>query len=324
MHSSLKNKYDALIARVNSTFKKLGMVTSSGRRCSKSTHEGRYQAIVSSFIVLYENGYAIKKPACLKVKHFHCLFDEWLNNDISPGRIQNLYSYWRFFLKGVDKTDLIKQAEHHYDRIDELTARKKRLRKGEHPDRSWIGNNVDFIEVFKKICEFDPCVAVQLLAQGIYGLRVKESWMFKPYLSDNGDTISVLAGAKGGRLRSGVKPITLDEQGKKAMAFFKNFVGNNPLNSLTPPQYTIERWENHYYYILKKAGVTKKVRGVTSHGLRHDYAQSLFETMMDEVTAIAKHSGRTMTPKERKDHVSQIITECLGHARTGIKGVYGV
>ena len=129
------------------------MVTSSGRRCSRSTHEERYNSIVSSFIVLYDNGYAIKKPTCLKVKHLHCLFDVWLDKNLSAGRIQNLFSFWRFFLKGIEKSDLIKQAEHHYERIDELTVRKKRLRVGEHPDRSWTGNNVSFVDVFKTVCK---------------------------------------------------------------------------------------------------------------------------------------------------------------------------
>ena len=57
-------------------------------------------------------------------------------------------------------------------------------------------------------------------------------------------------------------------------------------DSMIPGNKSLKQWENRYNYVLRKFGVTKKALGVTSHGLRHESANLMYEKITGEKSSV--------------------------------------
>jgi integrase len=66
-------------------------------------------------------------------------------------------------------------------------------------------------------------------------------------------------------------------------------------------------------------GVTKAALGITSHGLRHEYASERYETFADAPSPIRGGAGKKVPGDDRAR--IQVAQE-LGHARRSITNAY--
>ena len=79
----------------------------------------------------------------------------------------------------------------------------------------------------------------------------------------------------------------------------------------------MQRWINRYYYILHACGINRKGLGITSHGLRHAYAQGRYEALSGRPAPV-KHPDGDLPPLESPGRVRearQEVAEELGHGR---------
>jgi integrase len=175
-------------------------------------------------------------------------------------------------------------------------------------DKSWEGNHVDAIAKFNEIAQTDPVVAMQLKLQAAFGLRVEESFLLRPKEPVRRDgLLSVTRGTKGGRDR--VVPMELQKTVlKEAMQYCNTLTG-----STIPDGYTKTQWKNHYYDVLKRHGVTKAGLGVTSHGLRHQFLQQMYEQLTG-VAAPVKGTGEKADIKVHREAMRQVVA-AAGHSR---------
>ncbi len=110
------------------------------------------------------------------------------------------------------------------------------------------------------------------------------------------DFLHVTRGTKGGRDR--VVPLKFKVAVlKEAVRLLNPYAG-----STMPHGFTKQQWSSHYYFVLKKHGITMNGLRVTSHGLRHQYLQQTYERL----TGVAAPIKRTDERADRDTHLAAI------------------
>ncbi|MFM0123346.1 MULTISPECIES: integrase domain-containing protein [Paraburkholderia] len=283
----------------------------SAKPLSIKTQMYRTQQICRSFEELRKNGYALQSPYALKQKHVKFLVDLWIKSGLSGGTIENKLTYLRALADWMGKKNLIGTLSDYADREANNLVRSYVALE----DKSWVGNDVDASAKIEEIAKTDPRVAVQLKLQAAFGLRVEESFLLRPAEAVRNDgLLSVTRGTKGGRDRAvpiDFKFSVLEE----AAALANPFTG-----STIPHGMTKQQWKWRYYKVLAKHGVTESGIGVTSHGLRHQYLQEMYE----RITGVA---APIKMPSERVDRAAhkaamQRVVEAAGHSRATKANAY--
>ncbi|MDR5776895.1 MULTISPECIES: integrase domain-containing protein [unclassified Caballeronia] len=278
---------------------------------SVKTQGYRLQKLCRSFVELRENGFALQSPWSVKEKHIRFLVNLWIGKKQSAGTIENKLTYLRAFAGWVSKPNLVGTLADYVDRKEHGLIRTYAALE----DKSWEGNRVDAVAKINEIAGTDSVVAMQLKLQAAFGLRVEESFLLRPKESIRRDgLLSVTRGTKGGRDR--VVPMQLQMAVlEDAMQFCNTLTG-----STIPDGYTKTQWKNRYYEVLKQHGVTKAGLGVTSHGLRHQYLQQMYE-MLTGVPAPVKGTGEKADIKRHREAMKQVV-EAAGHSRPDKANAY--
>jgi integrase len=130
----------------------------------------------------------------------------------------------------------------------------------------------------------------------------------------NPQTLAVTRGTKGGRPRE--VPIAR----KLAILEEAARLSNGLSGSTVPADRTLKQWRDWYYYVLAKHGVTKSGIGVTSHGLRHGYLQTLYEQEAG-VPAPVKRAEMRPDPQLHHEAMRRVV-EAAGHSRVTKANAY--
>lgn len=112
--------------------------------------------------------------------------------------------------------------------------------------------------------------------------------MLRPYLVDKGAYLDVSVGTKGGRPRA--VPINTPEQ-KALLDEAKAFAATKD-SSTSDPSRSLAQWKNHYYYVLRSCGITRK-NGLTAHGLRLTYAHNRYKELSGQDSPVRGGSWST-------------------------------
>ena len=183
------------------------------------------------------------------------------------------------------------------------------------PDRRYVTNESKAKELGDGLDRIaDPHVRMSLRLQAAFGLRREESIKFQPRYADRGDHIAIKGSwAKGGRDRT--VPITTPEQ-RTVLDEAHRLAG---LGSLIPANKTYIQQRNVYDGQCKAASLSHM------HGLRHQYAQSRYETLTGRPPPAAGGPLVTeLSPTQRIEdrHARQTISRELGHERVQITAIY--
>lgn len=155
---------------------------------------------------------------------------------------------------------------------------------------------------------------MSLQLQATFGLRREEAIKFQPSYADRGDYIALKGSwTKGGRER--IVPITTAEQ-RDVLHAAHRLAGTG---SLIPADKTYIQQRHVYDGQCKAAGLSHM------HGLRHQYAQSRYETLTGwPAPAAGGPPVRTLSDTQRTQDTAarQVISRELGHERLQITAVY--
>ncbi|MGT0193767.1 integrase domain-containing protein [Burkholderia pyrrocinia] len=297
--------FDQHVAEIHSTTR------ISKRALSIKTQEYRATAICKAFVELREGGFALQTPWSLKTKHIEYLVDQWVKAEQSGGTIENKLTYLRALAQWLGKANLVGTLGDYVDRREAGLERSYVATE----DKSWVANGVDAVAKIAEIAQTCPYTAVQLKLQAAFGLRVEESFMLRPVEAvRDPHMLAVTRGTKGGRPRE--VPI----ERKIAILEEAARLSNGVTGSTIPAGRTLKQWRDWYYYVLGKHGVTKSGIGVTSHGLRHEYLQTLYEQVA-EVPAPIKGSSSRPDPAAH-DEAKRRVVEAAGHSRVSKANAY--
>lgn len=297
--------FDQHVAEIHSTTR------ISKRALSIKTQEYRATAICKAFVELREGGFALQTPWSLKTKHIEYLVDQWVKAEQSGGTIENKLTYLRALAQWLGKANLVGTLGDYVDRREAGLERSYVATE----DKSWVANGVDAVAKIAEIAQTCPYTAVQLKLQAAFGLRVEESFMLRAVEAvRDPHMLAVTRGTKGGRPRQ--VPI----ERKIAILEEAARLSNGVTGSTIPAGRTLKQWRDWYYYVLGKHGVTKSGIGVTSHGLRHEYLQTLYEQVA-EVPAPIKGSSSRPDPDAHEDAKRRVV-EAAGHSRVSKANAY--
>jgi integrase len=302
---ALLKLFDENVSRVHSTTR------ISNRALSIKTQEYRAAKLCKAFKELREGGFALQSPWSLKHKHVQHLVDTWIAAGQSGGTIENKLTYLRALAQWMGKTNLIGSLDDYADR--EALGLKRSYVATE--DKSWAAHGVDAAAKIDEIAQTCPYTAVQLKLQAAFGLRIEESFMLRPAeAARNPRLLAVTRGTKGGRPREvpiETKIGILEEAAR---------LSNGLTGSTVPADRTLRQWRDWYYYVLEKHGITRRGIGITSHGLRHEYLQTLYEDTTG-VPAPIKRADARPDPQLHEEAMRRVV-EAAGHSRLTKSGAY--
>jgi integrase len=302
---ALLKLFDENVSRVHSTTR------ISNRPLSIKTQEYRAAKLCKAFKELREGGFALQTPWSLKEKHVKFLVGAWIKAGQSGGTIENKLTYLRALAQWMGKTKLVGSLDDYADR--EALGLKRSYVATE--DKSWAAHGVDAVAKIEEIAQTCPYTAVQLKLQAAFGLRIEESFMLRPTeAARNPGMLAVTRGTKGGRPREvpvETKIGILEEAAR---------LTNGLTGSTVPADRTLSQWRDWYYYVLEKHGVTKRGMGITSHGLRHEYLQTLYKETTG-VEAPIKRAGERPDPQLHEQAMRRVV-EAAGHSRLTKSGAY--
>ena len=266
---------------------------------SHNTQADRMRSLSLAARQLREAGFRQMKASSLKGKHVQALLDRWQGEGLSSGTIKNRLSHLRWWVEKIGKSGILPA-----DNM-QLGVAERRYVTNVSKARE-LGTGLEQIT--------DVHVRMSLQLQATFGLRREEAIKFQPSYADRGDHIALKGSwTKGGRERT--VPITTTEQ-RDALHAAHRLAGTG---SLIPANKTYIQQRHVYDGQCKAAGLSHM------HGLRHQYAQSRYETLTGRPPPAAGGSLATeLSPTQRIEyrHARQTISRELGHERVQITAIY--
>lgn len=282
-----------------------------GKASSFATQAKRAEILESGFKQLRSLGYKIENVLNFRENHIKVLVRAWEEAKLAPATIQNKISIFRVFSEWIGKSGMVRDSTLYVSNPENVQRHTYA-----ETDKTWSGQNVDLDALMQKVTELDQQVAIQLKLQQAFGLRMKEAALLHPHGADRGGQLAINWGTKGGRDR--IVDIKTPEQ-RAILENAKEFV-KNPTDSMVPKEMKFVQWRNHYYYICKKVGISRK-GGITSHGLRHEQANARYEEITGEKSPIKGGDPSKVDPELHKLAMQEIAEE-LGHSRPDVSTAY--
>lgn len=284
---------------------------SGGKAVSFATQEARREILDQGFKELRSLGYKLPDVCGFKERHMTALGHAWEAKGLLASTIQNRISIFRIFSEWIGKKGMIRGSENY---VKNPQSVERHLVT--NTDKTWSGQQQSLSEKLSLIEKLDKFVAIQLELQRAFGLRMKETALLKPHMADKASYLSVNWGTKGGRDR--VVPIQNDYQ-RDVLSRAKHLL-ENPNNSMIPKDYTYIQWRNHYYYVCHQAGISRK-DGITSHGLRHERLNEIYQEITGQSSPIKGGAVDTIDAHTQAI-AKQEVAEVAGHSRDSISGAY--
>lgn len=284
---------------------------------SFKTQRLRSLAIISGLVDIIKQGkFEITSIYNLREKHIEFLVNYWVSvKQLSAGTIANRLTYFHGFTGWIGKGNLMQDVDK-YEVIEKLPKRSGVATI----DKSWTEKGIDPSELISKIAKHDPHVGIQLALQIAFGLRAEESRLLRPHdavIKIKGDTYMMVSdGTKGGRPRR----VEIEHDSQLSLIDLAKQLVNTRSKTTIPDRYeTLAQWVNHYYYVIGKYGLTKKMLGVTSHGLRHEYLNNLYQELTGKESAVR---GGDLPERDILLGARQIIAEHAGHSKISKANAY--
>ena len=298
----------------------------SNRRTSAKTQRDRYAFMCSIVEIIHGDNYRISHYKNFDTRHLRVIVNHLETCDYAPSTMQNKLSMLRMLCKWIQKDSMIPM-------VSEMLMHPERyMRSGKAKrDRSWTP------EVYEKavtqIVRSNPSMAISLLLMDAFGLRIRESMLLRPEQDHEDEILNVYRGTKGGRARD--VELTSEYQ-LKVLKVAKAQAKKNG-GSMIPRKMRLATWRNRFYARLHYLGITLKDEGFTCHGLRHGYAQQLYQELTGGVAPIRENVPHDMEVwyKARENALLTVVFEVmvpdgqkamlsaqLGHAREEIIDAY--
>lgn len=292
------------------------------KEVGSKTQTNRYNNIRRGLILLHDVlGYKIKDIDNLNQKHLRALTKHWEDayweQRLIADTIAGYYSDWHTFIKiWLGKPGLMLPKE-------ELFSKPEVYKRKGAPteEKTWTSAEVKLEDIAIKLFRLQPHHAISLGLCQCFGLRLKESLCFQPYQADCGDYALVDWGTKNGRTRK----VEIKYAAQRDFLDLSKLFACPESQSLIPREFSYKKWRRKFYYNLELVGVTLKNLGITAHGLRHEFANELYEFetgMKSPLREMRERANQSVHTKVLDRHGRKRVSEALGHSRPEISDKY--
>lgn len=280
------------------------------KRISFQTIRERSKILLQGFKYLHtEGGMSLRKPENFAVRHARVLIAHWEQQKLSAATLQLRFSVFNTFCSWIGKRGMLGDIKQYLS--DPAVAKRTYVAK---EDKSWTSKGIDVIAKLAEVRLIDPRLAIAFKLMYAFGLRVREAVSLHPITADKQVVLVVDGGTKGGRPR--VIPVEYPWQ-RAVLDEAKTFV-NKSTGSLIPDTYKRESWIKRAYAIAKRCGISRE-HGITLHGLRHERANDIYETMTGVKSPV---QGGGPVDKLLDDNARLEVAQYLGHSRKNISVAY--
>jgi site-specific recombinase XerC len=184
--------------------------------------------------------------------------------------------------------------------------------------KDWASHCDDVEAVIAKVDGYCAVTGLQLRLAQAFGVRITEFLMFRPEVALNVEgQLSILEGTKGGRPR--MVPIETEAQRQLSERVRAVAAGNAKGLLTAKPGQSLASARSHAYFVMRKAGITKKALGFTIHGLRHQYACTIYKQLTGEEAPVR---GGGLVDEDLDKRARLDISERMGHSRPEIVSAY--
>lgn len=234
----------------------------------------------------------------------------------SPSTVQNKISIMRLFCEWIGKNGMVRDSTRYVK--DKSSVRRSTVVK---EDKSWDGNGVSVRSKIDEVAKEDSKIALRLELCLAFGLRVREAMLLRPGLATEGNfkgaCVHVRDGTKGGRSR--VVPIENEVQ----LDVLTRAIAASDKTSgfLVSAGKDEEARLQHFYYVVRKCGLSFADSGVTAHGLRHQYMHESFKRLLG-IEPPVRGGDLSVLDKDELHLASQKLMERAGHSRVSIGSAY--
>lgn len=270
---------------------------------------------------------AIQNLGELGKAHVLRLIQYWSRQGQSAATIQNKISILRRFLTFIGKHTLIPKGHDLKSWLNQQGVEAQVTRRTvATTSKAWSDNNIDFHSVLGRLREISPITAMQLEVQAAFGLRMKESIQLNPKAADYGNLLRVVHGTKGGLPRDidfDPDPVISAWQ-RDVLERAKVHAQQNRKGTLSIQGKNLMQSKAHFYYQIRKVGISRQQLGVTAHGLRHQYAARRYNQITGFGAPVGKNAPMAITPDVRDADLQarMEITRQLGHFRPDLPQSY--
>jgi integrase len=261
-------------------------------------------------------------------KHVLLLVKRWLREGKSPATINGRVAALRKLLVLLGKSSAVPTGAAwkrllRANGIDPAALRRSQIRVD---PKSVSAQGLSPQQVIDRLHLRHRHERMWLRLQWQFGLRPRECAMLDPLESDRGDHLLVLHGAKANRKRV-IKFSTNPERRaaqRAALDEAKALALEHPQWRLHSRDRNTKQALSHFYYLMRKAGITKAELGVIPYSLRHEFANLEFE----EVSGLPAPVLRKAPPSayaEKAQAVAaaeQHVVNQLGHSSKDKSGGY--
>lgn len=263
-------------------------------------------------------------PRNLGQKHIQAMVRLWQDEGLAPATVQTYFSFLRGLALWVGKPGMVRDPAHYGLGLEQYQRHEAARR-----DRSWSARAVDIDALVERICLHDAYVGASLQLVRAFGLRRKESVMWRPHRNvvafgftglppeqqEAAHYIRVKEGAKGGRERF----LPIDTPARAAAVSHAQQVAVGRDAHMGDPANDLRRNLRRFDYVLARFGVTFRQLGVTAHGLRH-------EALIDKYRELAGTEppvrGGVRPSTEVEVAARKAVVRMAGHARIRVSDAY--
>lgn len=253
---------------------------------------------------LRQSGYKVNRlgPSDLKGRHVNALVKKWQLEQKSIGTIKNRLAVLRWLFEKIGKPEVVKDSAAYC--ID---------------NRRYVTNQNKSISLTDlDLSKINPFIAQSLRLQESFGLRREEAVKFQPVFALDGQTIENVkyirlksSWTKGGRART--IPIFSEKQRQE----LRNAFALAGTGSLIPPQKTYKTHLSNFEAVTHQLGVGR------THGLRHNYAQERYFSLMNfQCPSVGGYRELSVQEKVQDKVARMQISQELGHSRLNITSIY--
>lgn len=302
-------------------------------KLSFKTLEARAVAALSFFRTLHALGMTVKQIKNVKQRHVEAAVLNYIQQGVAVGTIENRLAHLSSLMTQRNHRDVVHPLRHYVGPrgvLRGIEAVERRLHDGSlrrstiaREDKTWSGKGIDILATIEEIERSgEDRIAATLRLCWALGTRVEEAMLLRPVSelmkAIETATVDIDRGTKGGRPRQ----LQLREASQiHALSIAARIVeadGGNSDRTLIPEGTSLKQWKNHFYYVVRRAGIRRSGLGVTSHGLRHEYLNQLYFSLSGSASPIK--GGQA--PGLIHHAALQLVSEAAGHSRASKANAY--
>lgn len=286
--------------------KELMTLCDRNRDGSFSTQAARRDILAQAGNRLLSHGFRNLGAQGLKPKHIDVLLKQWQADGLSTATMKNRVSHLRWWAEKIGKQNVIPE-----------TNQALGLGRRTYVTNVTKARNLPEMRLIKIK---NDRLRLSLELQAAFGLRREECLKFQPLHALAGQSVEGAVSiqlaptwCKGGRAREvPVRTVYQRDVLTRALALAGSA-------SMIPKEKKYVEWLGHYEQSTRRVGLSKM------HGLRHQYAQALYNQLTGWASPACGGPGAKELTQEQRliDHAARLqISRELGHNREAITSVY--